>query len=166
MAARSSSPSTQRVGGASFGRCAERKTSRTGVTTSTPIASPVHQTDHVGQNWSALSTPAWARVPLPVVALTSIPVNAPRKINASASRERSNSRRNPVRRSSMYEQTGARVFPDTITSTAQTDGPRETLTRSAPSAIPGQTRGPPRSGLARAIPVGGHSGVTWPRTSC
>lgn len=136
------------------------------MTSNTPIASPVHHTDHVGQNSSALSTPVRARVPLPIVALTSIPVNAPRKISASASGKRSNCLWNPVRRSSAYEQRGAMVFPSTIASTAGIDGPSETLTRKAPSAIPGQTRGPRRSRVATAIPVGGHSGVTCPRTNC
>ncbi len=166
VAATSSTPSAHRYGRAPFGQRAWRRTSRTGVTTSTPIASPVHQTDHVGQNSSALSAPERARAPLPTVALISIPVSAPRKISPIASCRRSSSVRNPVRRSSAYEQTGARVFPSTMASTAGIDGPSGTLTRNAPSAIPGQTRRPRRSRLATAMPVGGHSGVTWPPTSC
>ncbi len=94
VAATSSSPSAHRDTGAFLGTRAERSTSRTGVTTRTPIASPVHQTDHVGQKCAGLSAPARTRVLVPVVELTSIPVKAPRKISASASRRRSSSVRN------------------------------------------------------------------------
>ncbi len=136
------------------------------MTVRTPIASPVHQTDHVGQKSAASSTPVRTSVPVPVVELTSMPVKAPRKISARASRRRSSSLWNPARRSRAYEQRGASVLPAVMARTAGTDGPSETLVRNAPSAIPGQTRGPSRSRPASAIPLGGQRGVTWPRTSC
>lgn len=65
-----------------------------------------------------------------------------------------------MRRSSGYEQTGARVLPATIARTARGDGPMGALTATAPRAMPGQAIGPSASRQARAIPVGGHSGVT------
>lgn len=40
------------------------------------------------------------------------------------------------------------------------------LAARAPRAMPGQIRIPNTSSAATAIPVGGHSGVTWPRTNC
>ncbi|OKJ84813.1 hypothetical protein AMK32_12605 [Streptomyces sp. CB01883] len=166
VATTSSPASTHRDVRTFLGHRAELSTSSTGVTTRTPMASPVHHTDQVGQKPAVLSAPETSRVVVPVVALTSIPVNAPRKIRPRTSRSRSSSLRNPARRSNRQEQTGARVFPAVIARTAGSDGPRPMLARNAPSATPGHTRLPRSSRLATAIPLGGHSGVTWLRTSC
>lgn len=82
-------------------------------------------------------------MPVPTVALMSIPASAPRKTSTTPSRSLSSSVRKPALRSIRYEQTGAAVLPAT---TAKVEGVTEPLsvatTRSEPSAIPGQALRP------------------------
>lgn len=139
-----------------------RSTTRTsGVTTSTPMASPAHHATQTVQNPLVGSLSSSASMAVPTVALTAIPANAPRKTSMTPSRSRSSSGRKPTRRSIRQAQTGASVLPAT---TAAVDGVTEVLsvamTSSEPRAIPGQMCGPRISRQPRAIPVGGQSGVT------
>ncbi|GAA3069428.1 hypothetical protein GCM10020254_11480 [Streptomyces goshikiensis] len=99
-------------------------------------------------------------VQVPTVALSSIGSSPPRKTSAIPSRSRSISRRNPARRSIAYAHTGPRVFPARIAMSAGSIPASPSMTRYAPSVIPGQTHGPIHSRQARAMPVGSHRGVT------
>jgi hypothetical protein len=67
------------------------KASSSGATSSTPIASPAHQTAQVDQKRLIGMAPNSARTALPMVALSIIPRSAPRKTMATASRMRSSS---------------------------------------------------------------------------
>jgi hypothetical protein len=127
------------------------------------MASPVHHTDQVAQKSS--TAPVSTRVAAPTVALISMPAKAARKTRARTSLSRLSSARKPTRVSSRQAQTGASVSPAVIATTPATDGPIATLARNAPIAMPGQQPMPRRTRQARAIPVGGHSGVTWSRTT-
>jgi len=91
--------------------------------------------------------------------------SAARKTMAMASRRRSISLRKPTRRSSSAATNGARVFPAAVAAAAAGEELMGQLTRSAPSAIPGHTLPPSTRNATRAIPVGGHSGVTFLATS-
>ncbi|CAM5484393.1 hypothetical protein SAURM35S_06332 [Streptomyces aurantiogriseus] len=148
------------------GHRAVRRASRNGATTRTPIASPVHHTDQVGQKSWAVSAPEATSTPVPTVALITMPIRAPRKTSARASRSRSRAVRNPTRRRRRQAHTGATVLPTVMASTGRIDGPSVTFTRNAPSATAGQARRPHSSRTTSAMPVGGQNGVTCPRTSC
>jgi len=148
------------------GHRAVRRKSSNGAITRTPIASPVHHTDHTVQKLRAGIASAARSATLPMVALTSIPAMAPSNTSKSPSRSRFTSVRNASLRSSQYAHSGASVLPVAIAITAGTDGPIGALTSNAPREIPGQIRPPSKSRQTRATPVGGHNGVTCPRTSC
>ncbi|CAM5283373.1 hypothetical protein SVIOM74S_08007 [Streptomyces violarus] len=64
------------------------------------MASPAHQDDQTSQNRPAGTLSSSISVTLPMVALISIPANAPRKTRQIQSRSRASSLRNPTRRSS------------------------------------------------------------------
>lgn len=97
---------------------------------------------------------------MPVHELISIAASAPRKTSASPSRSRLRLNRNPTARSSSQAQTGAAVLPTTMPAASGPGAPRETMTSSAPRAMPGTHHGPNRSRQATARPVGGQMGVT------
>lgn len=125
------------------GSLALRSTSSTGVTTSTPIASPIHHAAQTGQKSRRGSRPVAASVPQPMVALTSIAAMAPRNTRVTPSRSRSSSGRKPTLRSSRNAQTGARVLPaEMVTPGSVMVLPTVAMESRAPTAIPGQTRSP------------------------
>jgi hypothetical protein len=158
--ATSTAASAQRAGGTRQRQSRVAATSRTGATTSTPIASPVHHTAQVARTSSASSAPAATRDQVPVVALISMPPSAATNTRATTSLTRRRSSRNPALASSRHAQTGASVLPAEIATTAGSVGPTSTFARNAPIVMPGQHRTPNNSRHASAMPVGGHSGVT------
>jgi hypothetical protein len=138
--------------------------SRNGATRSTPIASPVHQTAHVGQKSVAATVPDSTSTEVPKVALIAMPARAPSPMIATASRRRSSSSRNPVRLRSSTATSGASVLPAAMTAAPRGEGPIGRLTARAAAKIAGQIQRPKTRIATSAIPVGGQIGVTWPCT--
>jgi hypothetical protein len=128
------------------------------------MASPAHQTDHVGQNWLSGMEPQSRRVAVPQVALT-VMLSVPKLTRATASRSRSSWGRKPAFWSRVAQRSGATVLPTAMPAAVNGDGPIGAFTRKAPRAIAGQTLRPNSKIPATAIPVGGQIGVTCPPTN-
>jgi hypothetical protein len=137
------------------------RVNRTGATTRTPMASPVHHTVHAEPKSLPGMAPETTRVTDPTVALMVIPSSAPRNTMAAASRRRSISRRKPTHRNSVAAASGARVFPAAVTAAASGSVLIGRFTRNAASATPGHTDRRRTTKAARAMPLGGHRGVTF-----
>lgn len=119
------------------------RTSSSGVTMSTPMASPAHQAAQTGQNCEADWPPLSTWTPVPVVALMTMPPRAPRKTRATPSRSRSSCARKPTARRARKEQTGASVLPAaTATPQRVSESVIDMIVSSAPAAIAGQIRRP------------------------
>ena len=80
------------------------------------------------------------------------------------SRSRSSSRWKSTRRKSSIATNGAKVLPAAMMAAPIGDGPIGRLTANAARAMAGHARRPMRRNATRAIPVGGHTGVTCPWT--
>ena len=138
---------------------------RNGATVRTPIASPVHHTVQALTRLSELIAPETTSVPAPIVALMSMLARAPRKTIANASCRRSSCRRKPTLARSMAATKGASVLPAAVTAAASGPSLIGRFTAKAATAIPGHNDRPNSRNAATAIPVGGHSGVTFCSTS-
>ncbi len=110
----------------------------TGATISTPIASPVHQTDQVRAT-PAVSPLATARVNVPRDALIVMAASATRT-TPTASRRRSSFSSIAKRRRSHAAARGARVLPTAMAAATPAGSVRATLTAKAAMAMAGQTR--------------------------
>lgn len=152
--------SAHRYPGTPRGHRIVRQTRMSGVMTRMPIASPTHQATQVRQKPPPGRAPLRYSIPVPSVALISIPAKAPRATSATPSRSRSSAVRKPTRRSIQKAHTGARVLPAMIPRTETSSGLIVATTARVPRAMPGQVRRPRRSRQLREMPVGGHSGVT------
>ena len=128
------------------------------------MASPVHQTAQVDQKFIAGTDPERTSTELPMVALIVMAPSAPITIMAIASRSRSSSRWKSTRRKSSIATNGAKVLPAAMMAAPIGDGPIGRLTANAARAMAGHARRPIRRNATRAIPVGGHTGVTCPWT--
>jgi hypothetical protein len=137
------------------------KPRRNGATTRTPMASPVHQTAHPAANLLAGMAPETTNVPAPIEALISMLRSAARKTMAKASCSRSISLRKPTLTRRVAATIGASVLPVAVAAAASPFVLMGRLTARAASATPGHTRHPKMRNATTAMPVGGHSGVTF-----
>ncbi len=153
----SPSASAQRTDGG--GRRARYIRSSSGVTRTTPMASPTHQASQTSPRWPVGISSDHSSMPTPMPELTSVAVSAPRKTSASPSRSRLRLTRNPTARSSRWARTGAAVLPTTIPSAAAPGLPSRRTVSSTPSAMPGTHQGPNSSRAATATPLAGQMGV-------
>ena len=133
---------------------------RKGATTRTPIASPVHHTAQAEAKLVRGMASDSTSVPAPIVALISM-LNSAATTMAMASLSRSISFRKPIANNSSTATKGATVLPAAVAAAASSEDVIVTLTRNAPRATPGQILRPMRRNATTAMPVGGHSGVTF-----
>lgn len=116
-------------------------------------------------NSSREMAPDRTKVPAPMVALTSMLGSAASNTIARASFNRSISLRNPTRMRREAARRGASVFPAAVAAAATREVLIGAFTRSAAIPTPGHSRRPNTRNATRAIPVGGHRGVTFSSTS-
>ena len=133
--------------------------------TRSPIASPTHQVHQSEAKAFHGCTPPRQRLVTPIVAATTVLPRAARTMSARTSLRRSSAGSKPTRRSSQAPTTASRVFPSAMPQAVPTGSWCVILATNAPSAIPGVRRLPSTSSAASAMPVGGHTSVTWSATS-
>ena len=129
-----------------------------GANTSTPTASPTHQTSQASGNSGSRTEPSRASQTAPLVADSAIPPRAA-AANRSGSRWEANDGSNRNRRSINTAATGARVLPAAMPTSAHSDT-SPALIASTPRGMPSQYRRPKRHRTATAMPVGGQTRVT------
>jgi hypothetical protein len=113
----------------------------------------------MGPKLAHRANPPRARLATPIVALTRAP-GTTATANAKMSCARSKANRPWAKRlTSQAPKSPSRVLPAATPSDVATDPAVVTLTRKAPTATAGHTRGPKRRNAASAIPVGGHTAV-------
>ena len=135
-------------------------TSSTGATSRTPPMSPSHQMRHADARSPASITPVTSRLKPPIVALIVVLATPAKNTSASTSRTRSSAGLKPATRRSRYAPaTASSVFPHVIPTVAASGIPVQEFARNAPSATPGQNRGPPSTSAVSASPVGGQIAV-------
>ena len=142
-----------------------RQVSSTGATTRSPSASPTHHTRQVSGTCPGRTSPAASSTATPSVALTVVLSAAARTTRARTSTSRSRPRwirATRVRRATA--RTASSVFPMPMAIATQKEAPLHALATTAPSITAGQTRTPPTSSAASAIPVGGQTSVANPLT--
>src|SRR6201988_3621184 len=138
---------------------AETQVRRNGAATRSPSMSPCHQVSHVATYCVPGMTPARYRLVTPIVALTSVLINAtPTSPRASTSRSRP-SRKPGMRLNAYAPTTASSVLPSAIPAASGTEAPFQRLATSAPSATPGHKLRPNSSSAARDSPVAGHTNV-------
>jgi hypothetical protein len=125
------------------------------------MASPVHHTAQAAGNLLAAMAPESTNVPVPMEALISMLRSAARKTIAKASCSRSISLRKPTLTRRSAATIGASVLPAAVAAAASPFVLMGRLTARAASATPGHTPHPKIRSATTAMPVGGHSGVTF-----
>src|SRR5206468_9868643 len=122
--------------------------------------SPIHHVHHSEPKALHACAPLRHRLVTPIVALSIVLSPAPNVTKPTTSSSRSSAVWNPALRSSPAPTNASRVLPTAIPAAVARVSCAVTLATNAPRARPGQTRGPRRRTAARAIPVGGHTGLT------
>jgi hypothetical protein len=98
----------------------------------------------------------------PFVALIRVLTPAPKTTSARTSRTRSSVTRKPTRLSSVAPTTASSVLPTAIATASNGSAPLVAFAMQAPTATAGHNPRPKSRRLARAIPLGAHTGVITP----